>query len=447
MREAAVGRFFLSRKFIKVIFANYLAMGCSLAVSAANVSSDALHSSGTVSSNPAAVNITPGTGALQRYVEKKLGIQDDHGIYVDGAWIGDVNDLFSGGIKQADRWTSDSLFLLSMTADTEKLNLWKGGLFGVQLLQFNGQPTNEQAGSVQGYNSLPGPRPLNRFELYQLWYRQELFDKKLLIRIGKVVPTLDFNNVIKPVPLQQDNISIPVVSGLIYTPIFVNSSMLGVLPGYYNSAYGVTINFVPIKEWYFSLGVYDGNLAQGKQIGLTGPNFNGSYFYIGETGFIWLLGKNNLPGMIGLGGWHQSGLIQSAPTIFEHGASGYYIFGSQRLWYKNPGCDNSGISAFYQFGKNNSDALPMDKYIGAGLTAFGLIPSRINDSTGIGMAYAWLNQHIFNRQTELMYQAYYQAQIINGIYLEPVLSYIPTPGASNELNASWAGTLRAIILF
>ena len=398
-----------------------------------------------ISSNPAAVNITPGTGALQHYLESNYSIHFDDGIQFDGAWLGDANDLFSGGIPNPERWTSNSLLLLDTNVDTEKLLGWQGGLFDVQFLQFDGRPTNAQAGTVQGYNSLPGQPPLDRSELYQLWYRQALFNQKLFIRIGKVVPTFDFNNVIKPVPLQGDNI--PAVTGLIYTPIFVNPSMLGVLPGYYNSAYGITANIVPTKRWYLSLGSYDGNLAQGVQTGLTGPHFNGAYFNIGETGLSWLLGRDRMPGTIGLGGWHQTGLIQTTPSFSEHGASGYYLFGSQRLWYKKPGIDNSGISGFYQYGFNNSSVLSMTRYVGGGLTAFGLIPSRLKDFMGIGAAYSWLNQTSFSRKTELMLQAYYQAKVNDIVYLEPVLSYIPTPGATSNLSAAWAGTLRAIVLF
>jgi porin len=55
------------------------------------------HYAGTdtsISSNPAAVNVVTGTGTLQRFVEEKLGIQNDHGIYVGGAWIADANQLF-----------------------------------------------------------------------------------------------------------------------------------------------------------------------------------------------------------------------------------------------------------------------------------------------------------------------------------------------------------------
>lgn len=401
----------------------------------------------SISSNPAAVNITPGTGALQQYFEKKLGIENDHGIQFDGAWLGDINDLFSGGIRRADRFTSNSLLILDMNIDTEKAIGWKGGLFDVQFLQFNGQSTDKQAGSIQGYNSLPAGSPFNRSELYQLWFRQKLFNDKLVIRIGKVVPTFDFNNVVKPVPLEKTSLSIPAVSGLVYTPIFVNSSLLGVLPGYYNSAYGITINITPIKEWYLSLGSYDGNLANGIQTGLTGPHFNGYYFNVAETGITWLSGKVRKPGTIALGGWYQTGRLEASPTLSESGASGLYVFGSQRLWYKNPGVDISGISAFYQFGINDSDVMMMNKYLGAGLTAFGLVPNRLNDSMGIGGALAWLNPNRFERRTELVLQAYYQAQIMKGIYIEPALSCIPTPGASPTLDAAWAGTVRAIVLF
>lgn len=401
----------------------------------------------SISSNPAAVNARAGSGDAQKFIEQKLGITNNHGIYIDGAWIADINDLFSGGIPHADRWTNNSLFILGLTIDTNQLMCWRGGLFGAQLLQFNGQSTNAEAGTVQGYNSLPGPRPLNRTELYQLWFRQDLYNEKVFIRIGKVVPTFDFNNVIRPVPIGQSRVMIPAVTGLIYTPIFVNTSMLGVLPGYYNSAYGITLNLLPTANWYISFGTYDGNLAQGIQTGLTGPNINGNYFDIAETGITWLLGKYQLPGIFAFGAWHQTGLIVGSPILSERGASGYYLFGSQRLWYRDPGIDNSGVSAFFQYGGNNSSVLPMLQYAGGGLTAFGLIPCRPDDSVGIGAAFSWLNQKSFHQKTELIIQSYYQAQIIKDIFFEPVLSYIPRPATTPNHHSSWAATARIIVLF
>jgi porin len=106
----------------------------------------------------------------------------------------DPNGLLSGG-AQPGKWSWNSALIIGANLDAEELLNWKGASFGVQFLQFNGQETNGQAGSVQGYNSLPGHQPLNRSELYQLWYRQTLFEDKIIFRIGKMVPTYDFNNV------------------------------------------------------------------------------------------------------------------------------------------------------------------------------------------------------------------------------------------------------------
>jgi len=398
----------------------------------------------SISSTPAATNVLVGSASLQKAIEKSLGITNDHGIRVGGVWTADVNTLFTGGIQDKKTISGNNLFQLSFSVDGEKMMGWKGSLFDADLLQFNGQNTNVYAGSVQGYNSLPGSEPLNRTELYQLWYRQELFDKRFIFRIGKSVPTFNFNNVVEPVSLTKRDI--PAVTGLIYTPIFVDTTLLGVLPGYYNSAYGIELTFAPQKHWYLLFAAYDGSGAAGIQTGnYVLPVFDDSYFYISELGFDWLLEEK--PGKIGIGIWHQDGLIQGGSDLSESSASGLYFFGSQRLWYKDPGINYSGISAFYQYGINNSDVLRMKQYVGAGLTAFGLIPNRISDSFGVGLALSWLNQEIFTRRDELMFQVYYQTKIIKNIYLEPVLSYIPNPGASDDLNPALAGTLRMVILF
>jgi carbohydrate-selective porin OprB len=76
----------------------------------------AAHAPNYVSSNPAAVDSTVGTGSLQRYIQQKLGIKDDHGIKFGGAWIVDTNRVLSGGIPNPQLWTSNSSFLLGMTA-------------------------------------------------------------------------------------------------------------------------------------------------------------------------------------------------------------------------------------------------------------------------------------------------------------------------------------------
>jgi porin len=351
----------------------------------------------SITGNPAAENDLPGTGLAGRLVH----LPADSGMRLNGLWLSDANGLLSGG-AQPGRWSWNSTLIIGANLDAEKLLGWKGASFGIQFLQFNGQGTNGQAGSVQGYNSLPGAPPLSRSELYQAWYRQALFDDKIILRIGKSVPTYDFNNVARPVRTQDEALDIPAVTGLLYTPVFVNPTLLGAIGGYYNSVYGVTLTLAPTKNTYLNYGFYDGNVARGVQTGLTGPHFNGYYFNILETGVDWVA-AGKYPGQFGAGLWYQTGLLRGPPGISENGTGGFYLFGGQRIWGRSterPESDgktkvaipagepaqNASISTFVQFGVNNSETLPVNQYFGFGATGFGLVPPRPGDSLGAGMA-------------------------------------------------------------
>lgn len=409
----------------------------------------------SVTGNPAAEDETPGTGLAGRL----LRIPDRTGLRVGGVWLADVNGLLSGG-AQPGRWSWNSALIVGANLDAETLLGWHGASFGIQFLQFNGENTNGQAGSVQGYNSLPGPAPLARSELYQLWYRQSLLDDRVIIRIGKQVPTFDFNNVARPVATQDDLLAIPAVTGLLFTPVFVQPSLLGAIGGYYNSVSGVCVSFAPTRNSYVRYGFYDGNVARGVQTGMTGPQFNGYYFHIAEAGCDWVL-ADKYPGSLGAGLWYQTGVLNGPGGVTQDGTGGFYTFGSQRLWSHErsvvshdgktgaspTGSQISSISAFFQFGMNTSETLPINQSFGMGITGFGLVPYRAMDSVGAGVSWAWLNPNIFNRPSELMFQGYYQAHLGAGIFFQPAVSYVPTPGADSSLGGAWALTCRLTVLF
>ena len=215
-----------------------------------------------IAGNPGAVDVEPGTGELGRF----LGFGPDSGVRLGGVLVSNGNYVASGGNNPGVA-SFNNLFVTGLDADLDKLVNIPGATVGAFLLRFDGQPTNREAGVVTGYNSLPGAPPLDRTELYELWWRESLFADSIVVRFGKLVPTDDFDNVVRPVPVQDLSLKIPAVSGLLYTPIFVNPTILGFTPGYYNSAYGVTATLAPSKNWYLSLGTYDGNGARGVQTG------------------------------------------------------------------------------------------------------------------------------------------------------------------------------------
>ncbi len=396
-----------------------------------------------VSTNPSTVSIVPGTGELGRLIFR---VDEDSGVRLGGVLVTDGDAILTGG-AHGGKLSGNNLLVVGLDLDFEKLICWKGASFGTAFLQFNGMDSNTRAGSVQGFDSMSVVPPFdNRSELYEIWIRQALFDKKLVIRVGKTVPTYDFDNMVRPVPVQDETLAVPGVTSLLFTPVFINPVNIGVMPGYYNSAYGITVNIAPTDNFYVSLGAYDGNLARGSQTGIRiGPRFNGYYFYAAETGVSWLAGEEEKPGNVAIGAWLQTGKLSIPDVVTEDGTEGVYLFGSQRVWFKRPKIDSSGISIFWQLGYNHSKTLPMNKFVGAGFTAFAL--TRPKDSFGFGFALSSLNHRIFTRESELMFQGYYQAHLVHTTYLEPVISYIPTPGGGNHLPQTVVATLQMITLF
>ena len=395
-----------------------------------------------ISANPGASNMIAGTGMLGHLI----GLDNLPGVRVGGLWIGNADYLIAGGVKPRT-WSFNSLLFLNLNVDLELLAGIPGASMDAELMQFNGEDANGKAGVITAYDGLSGPKPFVRTQLYELWWRQSLFAEKLVIRVGKTTPTNDFNNVTRAVPTTDTSLKVAAVSGLIYTPVFKNPTLIGVSPGYYNTAYGITANFAPTKNFYLTYALYDGALGRGIQTGLReGPVFDGHYFTIGEAGYAWTLGQHNLIGIVAAGGWAQTGELYG-PGVSQNGSEGFYTFGSQRLWRQHEGVDNSGVSGFFQFGINDSRTMIANEYFGAGFTGFGLVPQRPVDSIGTGLAWSWLNRRYGFRSNEAILQTYYQMHLIGTSFLEPVLSYIPNPGESRRTQGAVAVTAQITVLF
>jgi len=402
-----------------------------------------------ISGNPAATEVNPGTGQLGEWVAARVGMPEDTGLRLGGVGVADFNWLMAGG-DSPGRTSWNFLLIVGLNADLEKLIGLPGSEIAVDALFFRGQPTNDYAASAQGYNGLPGAPPLQRGELYQFYWKQSWFEDRLVWRLGKQLPAVTFNNVLQGLPVREEGLVLPALSGLIYTPAFTNPAMLGVLPGYYNSAYGFSVTALPYSHLYLSAGIYDGALAQGFNTGnLAWPVFNGSWFMIGEIGVDWQLTSGGYLGRAAFGGWNQTGTL-STGNVREEGTFGFYGFGSQTLWQGRAAGDSSpsqGVVGFLQLGINESETLPVNGYVGGGATAFGVVPGRPEDSLGGGFALSWLNGNVYERDHELMWQFYYQAQVTENLIFQPTLTYIHHPGQNPRAPNAWALGARVTVLF
>jgi porin len=90
-----------------------------------------------------------------------------------------------------------------------------------------------------------------------------------------------------------------------------------------------------------------------------------------------------------------------------------------------------------------------NKYVGLGFTGFGLVERRPKDPVSSGVAVSWLNEkpNPDFRDTEVRVAAYYQLHVIEDTYVQPTVTYIPTPGQSRSFSPTVAITTRLTILF
>ena len=393
----------------------------------------------SIPGNPGADNVLFGTGWLGR----ELGFSESSGFRLGGLWIGNADIQMSGRMPGSGSF--NSLGIVDALFDMEKLAGIKGASFSATFLQFDGQDSNARAGMMTGYNGLTQQAPLNRSELYELWWRQTFFDDKISIRAGKTVPTFDFNNVSRRLPIPDEKPYVAAVSGLLFAPIFVNPSILGVMPGYYNSAWGLTLSATPTENTYLTYGLYDGSLGLNHQTGIhAGPIFD-TFFTIGEAGVSW---KGDLPGKFAVGGWGQGGemgsVLPNATTgerLSQNGAQGIYTTMSNRLTSFSHESGTGVVVGYFQYGINNSRTMIANQFVGGGLTGIGIIPFRPRDSAGLGIGVSWLNEPPNNRSTstEILTQFYYQAHVIGDIYFQPTFSYVPNPGGHSGSDKSLSG--------
>lgn len=426
---------------------------------------ETLARTGEIVSNPQAAYTFAGWDQLG----KILGLPDETGLRLGGFFIPEFSWVASGGTKP-DSMFSNVALGLHASLDSEKAIHIPGGTLGAEFLEFSGAGIAKAAGSVQLPTTMDGPPPRDRQELMQLWWRQRLFDDKLIFHVGKMNGSGTFGNVQVPVIIDDSRRQDGDITNLLFIPVGLNPTLFGRMPSYYNTGYGAVVHIAPTAFFYASYGLFDANGIVGMQTGIRDlPTFNQFKLHIGEFGYSWRVGEEKKPGRFGLGVWHQTGTAYTPVLTREDGATGFYFFSNQRLWYLHPDVDNAGIIGYFQFAHTDADTQAVKTYVGAGLTALRLVPGRPADQFSIGMAWSSLNDMpgageffwpgVGSRSTnlndsEFMFQTVYQTTFFfkapRGFWsVSPVLGYtcIPNPGQRPDLPAAHMFSLRIVTLF
>jgi porin len=414
-----------------------------------------------ISGSPARVEAIPGTGELGEW----LGIPADSAWRLGGIWLGNASAQLGGGLNVENDPGLAQQILLNLHLDLEKFVGWKGARVWVQALQVNANKASYRSGSLQGSNSTLTPPPFDRTELYDYAFAQSLFDDQATLLLGKLIPSIDFANVVIPISVNKKSLySLPSITSLTYTPPYAMPTLLGRLPGYPNSALGASINLNP-KLWnkssYLKFGIFDGRGGSGispaMQTGMALPSLSGPLFLIGELGSTWRIGSKLKPGAMGIGLWRQGGPLSicseksTASCLNETNAYGAYLIAQQRLINFRYPKDGSGISGFLQFGWSPANTNLFASSVGGGLSIFAPMKSRPLDSFGLGVSWAKINNQAFLydqlNDSELMVQAYAQLHLAGNIYLTPSITVLPLVGKKEAAAPSTSALMQLVFLF
>jgi porin len=165
---------------------------------------------------------------------------------------------------------------------------------------------------------------------------------------------------------------------------------------------------------------------------------------------------------VAIGGWYYTAtfddLSETQPNgqaVQHRGSSGLYVLADQSL-YKNPDRPDRKLAGFLEAGFGDYRVNRFGAYLGAGLSATGLVEGRPDDQLGLGLAYARNGSHYMDAQrmqglpvtnAEKTIELTYLMQVNSWLALQPDLQYVITPNTTTAIPNAWAFQFRIEMMF
>jgi len=402
----------------------------------------------------------------------------DHGVEIFGGYTVEVWGNTTGGVKTGSVYTG--LLDFGAEVDLEKAVGWTGASVSTTWLWLSGRDASEDlAGNFLTISNIAG---FNTLRMFELWFQQNLFDDKISIRLGQLSADSEF---------WISDYSGLFINGTFGWPAAVYMNVPEGGPGYPMGTLGARIAWNPVAWFTFQSVAFQGNVFA-QDVNRHGFRWRldaqTGYTFLNEAQVRWNQREEEtgLPGQFKAGAWFQTG--QNADALADStdsGNTGFYAILDQML-YREP--SEPAVSGLTKDGKAVVDGksgksfkasvdmkksdqglgwfgriafAPADRnfinfYFDTGLSYKGLIPTRDNDTIGIGIGYAQLSNGARNSLkdegaspvgAEMVLEFTYQAQITPWLVVQPDLQYIINPGGTADLNNALVIGGRASVTF
>ncbi len=389
-----------------------------------------------------------------------------------GDWGGFRNDLAAKGItldvdvvqflqgnahggrdtKNGIRYSGSTDYTL--TLDTGKMGLWKGGTILLNAETKWGDGIQDKVGSLMPVNLdayKPGFGEGCQMTLSEWILFQALFEGKLVLIAGKLDGSRAFdrnvfandertqfmngalrNNMIIPAFLPYTNLGLGAVVNptdwLSVVTAVADSEGEAKTTGFETAFHGPTHTTV-IHEWDFKV----------KPFGKPGNQ---------RVGFVW--SSMEYPELQPITPFKETGPVLYnllGPKLFgkvakllpyEHSTDNvgmYYNF--DQYVYTEQDDPTQGIGLFGRFGWARQDVNPVCHFYSVGVGGKGVLPERDQDTFGVGYYFADLSNDLpYWMHSEQGVEMYYSIELTPWLHISPDLQIISNPGGSDEKDCS-----------
>ncbi|MBL8013529.1 MAG: carbohydrate porin [Candidatus Omnitrophica bacterium] len=374
----------------------------------------------------------------------------EKGVSFDVVYTADAGFNVKGGLERGSAYM-DNLDL-SLTLDTEKLNLWQGGTFLIYGIINGGNRklTERFVGDIQTASNIEAPRSSH---LMELWYQQNLFEDKLSILAGMHDLNTEFDVTEYGGLFINGSFGIqPTMTGNFTAPVFPLGSL------------AVRVKVQPVENLELLTAVFVGDPGS-----LDEGNRHGTYFNINKKGGLLnineadyhykisdFIGKGEaLPGTVKLGGWYLGRnfedlveLDDNSNPVPHDGNWGIYAVIDQMI-YREQG--EQGLGAFLQMSAVPTNRNTVSRYVGFGFNYKGLVPGRDDDTVGVAYNIASISDDAREadglESAEKVLEITYLIQITPFLTLQPDIQFITNPGGDPEVKNATVAMLRGSISF
>lgn len=359
-----------------------------------------------------------------------------------------------GGVDTKNGFRYSGSGDLTLTLDTGKMGLWDGGVFVLNAEPKWGDGILQKVGSLSPVNMdavKPGFGEGCMMTLSEFFYQQVLFDGKLILLAGKLDGSraFDTNVFANDERTQFMNVSLrnnPIIppflpyttmgAGAIVNPTEELSILTAVTDtqgeakttGFETTFHGPTHTTL-IHEW--DLKVKPCGLPGNQRIGFTWSSMEMQHLQprspFKETGP--LLSKVAGPKVMG---W----LAPYLPFNTSPDAVGLYYNFDQYL-YTEKDDPSQGVGLFGRFGWARQDVSAIAHDYSLGVGGKGIIPTRDNDTFGVGYYYLDLSNELPSQfASEQGVEVYYDFAITPWLHIAPDLQVIVNPGGTEAHDVS-----------